>query len=81
MQRAPRPPFVDFSQRRRLLAPYNVLSTRDAREQLGGNPYGNLDRIYRGSADDPLQVTSTTGLRSVVERFLPVIENGPASAE
>lgn len=31
---------------------YNILSTNDAREQLGGNPYDNLSRTYSGSADD-----------------------------
>lgn len=31
---------------------YNVESTNDAREQLGGNPFGNLERTYSGSLDD-----------------------------
>lgn len=31
---------------------YNVQATNDARERLGGNPFGNLDRAYAGSLDD-----------------------------
>lgn len=31
---------------------YNVLATNDAQVKLGGNPFGNVDRVYRGSADD-----------------------------
>lgn len=31
---------------------YNVQATNDARAQLGGNPFGNLDRTYAGSLDD-----------------------------
>ncbi|MFN3333971.1 MAG: alpha/beta hydrolase family protein [Caldilinea sp.] len=31
---------------------YNVYATNDARDQLGGNPFGNTTRIYTGSLDD-----------------------------
>ncbi len=31
---------------------YNVQATNDARDQLGGNPYGNRSRTYSGSLDD-----------------------------
>ncbi len=31
---------------------YNILSTNDARQQLGGNPFGNVTRPYTGSLDD-----------------------------
>ena len=31
---------------------YNIYSTDDARDHLGGNPYDNLARVYSGSADD-----------------------------
>jgi len=31
---------------------YNVFATNDAAQKLGGNPYGNRDRIYRGSSND-----------------------------
>ncbi|HAJ37244.1 MAG TPA: hypothetical protein DCL15_16360 [Chloroflexi bacterium] len=31
---------------------YNVLSTNDAKAQLGGNPFGNLTRVYTGALDD-----------------------------
>lgn len=31
---------------------YNVQATNDAREQLGGNPFGNGGRAYTGSLDD-----------------------------
>lgn len=31
---------------------YNVLSTNDAKAQLGGNPFGNLTRTYVGALDD-----------------------------
>ncbi|HQY94875.1 prolyl oligopeptidase family serine peptidase [Caldilinea sp.] len=31
---------------------YNVQATNDAREHLGGNPFGNVDRVYTGSLDD-----------------------------
>ena len=31
---------------------YNVLSTNDAKAQLGGNPFGNLARTYAGALDD-----------------------------
>lgn len=41
---------------------YNAFATNDAREELGGNPYGNIGRWYWGSADDFL-------LNSSVERF------------
>jgi hypothetical protein len=33
---------------------YNVFATNDAVTRLKGNPYGNDDRIYWGSLDDPL---------------------------
>jgi len=32
---------------------YNVHATEDATETLGGFPYDNATRVYRGSADDP----------------------------
>jgi pimeloyl-ACP methyl ester carboxylesterase len=31
---------------------YNIIATNDASAQLGGNPYGNVGRVYAGSADD-----------------------------
>ena len=31
---------------------YNVFSTTDARDRLGGQPYDNTTRVYQGSADD-----------------------------
>lgn len=31
---------------------YNVFATNDGKAQLGGNPYGNIGRVYSGSADD-----------------------------
>lgn len=31
---------------------YNVFATKDGQELLNGNPYDNMTRIYRGSADD-----------------------------
>jgi hypothetical protein len=31
---------------------YSVFGTNDAREKLGGNPYGNKTRVYSGSLDD-----------------------------
>jgi pimeloyl-ACP methyl ester carboxylesterase len=31
---------------------YNVFATNNASEMLGGQPFGNLNRIYRGSLDD-----------------------------
>lgn len=31
---------------------YNVFATNDAIEKLGGNPYNNIGRWYRGSTDD-----------------------------
>ena len=31
---------------------YNVISTNDAKTQLGGNPFGNLTRTYTGALDD-----------------------------
>lgn len=41
---------------------YNVFATEDGQAQLGGNPYDNLTRIYRGSAND-------TALNTGVNRF------------
>lgn len=41
---------------------YNVFATNDAREKLGGNPFGNRTRIYRGSFNDTL-------LNQRVQRF------------
>ena len=41
---------------------YNAFATNDAREKLGGNPFGNRTRIYRGSLNDPL-------LNQRVQRF------------
>ncbi|HHY55517.1 MAG TPA: prolyl oligopeptidase family serine peptidase [Chloroflexi bacterium] len=31
---------------------YNVISTNDAKARLGGNPFGNLTRVYTGALDD-----------------------------
>lgn len=31
---------------------YNIISTNDATQQLGGNPFGNRARVYRGALDD-----------------------------
>ncbi len=31
---------------------YNVYATNDAKAKLGGQPFDNMDRIYRGSDDD-----------------------------
>jgi pimeloyl-ACP methyl ester carboxylesterase len=31
---------------------YNVFATNDARQKLGGNPFDNSNRVYRGSAND-----------------------------
>jgi len=31
---------------------YNVFATEDGQELLNGNPYDNMTRVYRGSADD-----------------------------
>jgi pimeloyl-ACP methyl ester carboxylesterase len=31
---------------------YNVFATNDAIEKLGGNPYNNIGRVYRGSSND-----------------------------
>jgi pimeloyl-ACP methyl ester carboxylesterase len=31
---------------------YNVYATMDGRAKLGGQPYGNLNRVYQGSNDD-----------------------------
>lgn len=31
---------------------YNVFATNDGKQQLNGNPFDNLTRLYRGSADD-----------------------------
>jgi hypothetical protein len=33
---------------------YNVFATNDARHKLGGNPFGNRNRWYTGSANDRL---------------------------
>jgi pimeloyl-ACP methyl ester carboxylesterase len=41
---------------------YNIFATNDASAQLGGNPYGNVGRVYAGSADD-------TTLNAAVQRF------------
>ena len=41
---------------------YNVFATNDARRKLGGNPFDNRDRRYRGSADD-------ARLNRTVQRF------------
>ncbi len=42
---------------------YNVFSTNDAVSKLGGNPYGNFVRKYRGSTNDKL-------LNQRVQRFI-----------
>lgn len=42
---------------------YNVFGTNDAVARLGGNPYGNQGRWYRGSSDDPR-------LNARVQRFV-----------
>lgn len=41
---------------------YNVFSTNDGKEKLGGLPFGNLDRVYAGSSDD-------AALNTAVARF------------
>jgi len=41
---------------------YNVFATDDARQRLGGRPFDNHDRVYRGSFND-------TRLNSKVKRF------------
>ncbi len=41
---------------------YNVFATNDATLKLGGNPYGNMARVYSGSDDD-------TALNAHVVRF------------
>lgn len=41
---------------------YNIFATNDANNQLGGNPYGNLGRLYDGSTDD-------AKLNAAVQRF------------
>jgi len=41
---------------------YNVFATNDARRKLGGNPFDNRDRRYRGSSDD-------ARLNRLVQRF------------
>jgi hypothetical protein len=41
---------------------YNVFATNDARHKLGGNPFDNHNRVYRGSAND-------WRLNQKVERF------------
>src|SRR5215211_7249054 len=41
---------------------YNVFATNDAQQKLGGNPFDNHNRVYRGSANDWL-------LNKKVERF------------
>jgi pimeloyl-ACP methyl ester carboxylesterase len=41
---------------------YNIFATNDARVQLGGNPYGNIGRVYAGSGDD-------IALNAGVQRF------------
>jgi pimeloyl-ACP methyl ester carboxylesterase len=41
---------------------YNVFATNDARQKLGGNPFDNHNRVYRGSAND-------WRLNQKVERF------------
>jgi len=41
---------------------YNVFATNDAKEELGGNPFDNYNRVYRGSANDRL-------LNQKVKRF------------
>jgi pimeloyl-ACP methyl ester carboxylesterase len=41
---------------------YNIFATNDASAQLGGNPYGNIGRVYAGSTDD-------AKLNAAVQRF------------
>jgi pimeloyl-ACP methyl ester carboxylesterase len=41
---------------------YNVFGTADAQTQLGGQPFGNTQRVYTGSADD-------SALNAGVDRF------------
>jgi pimeloyl-ACP methyl ester carboxylesterase len=41
---------------------YNIFATNDARAQLGGNPYGNVGRVYTGASDD-------AALNAGVQRF------------
>lgn len=42
---------------------YSFFGTNDARAVLGGNPFGNADRVYVGSTDD-------AGLNAAVDRFM-----------
>jgi uncharacterized repeat protein (TIGR01451 family) len=42
---------------------YNVFATNDAKAKLGGQPFGNADRVYMGSDDD-------ARLNAEVERFV-----------
>jgi len=42
---------------------YNVFATNDAKAKLGGQPFGNADRVYSGSDDD-------ARLNAGVERFV-----------
>jgi pimeloyl-ACP methyl ester carboxylesterase len=41
---------------------YNVFATNDATNKLGGQPFGNVDRVYSGSLDD-------AALNAAVQRF------------
>jgi hypothetical protein len=43
---------------------YNIFATNDAREKLGGQPYENAARVYRGSSDDD-------ALNAAVRRYRP----------
>jgi len=42
---------------------YNVFATNDAKAKLGGQPFGNADRVYTGSEDD-------AWLNAAVDRFV-----------
>ena len=50
---------------------YNVFATTDAEKTLGGNPYGNLTRIYSGSSDDiRLNATVARFAENPIARFM-----------
>jgi pimeloyl-ACP methyl ester carboxylesterase len=46
---------------------YNIEGQADLTETAGGNPFGNIGRLYRGSHDD-------AGLNRVVERVIPSLQ-------
>ncbi len=54
---------------------YNVLGTADAQDRLGGQPYGNENRVYQGSSDDAAlnagvaRFTADPAARAALGRF------------